>query len=108
MLDHGGPWRYRAEVKKDIIAVYQADSAEGHDLFAELCGRRHLSEQEKLKRVTYTAVLRFTLVDKNPRVFGTERFCFRGSIDDWIPLGKIGTLASLASQFIRHLGQESF
>jgi hypothetical protein len=108
LLDHGGPWRYRAEIKKDIITVYQADDQDSFDGLAKQWGRRPLSRQDMGMRASYMAVLRFTLVDKKPRVFGTERFCFRGSIDDWIPLGKIGTLASLTGQFVRHLGQDSF
>jgi hypothetical protein len=34
----------------------------------------------------YTAMLRFSLDDKEKRQFIAERYCFRGSIDDWIYL----------------------
>jgi len=49
-----------------------------------------------------------TLIDKKARVFVAERFCFRGSVDDWIPIGGPGTLAAHVRRFIKHLGQESF
>ena len=61
------------------------------------------------KRASFTPVMRFVLSDKEKRTFYTERFCFRGSIDDWIYLGSSGgTLLSQIMLYIKHLGQESF
>ena len=61
------------------------------------------------KTVSFTPVMRFVLSDKEERIFYTERFCFRGSIDNWIYLGTSGgTLLSQLMQYIKHLGQESF
>lgn len=54
------------------------------------------------------AVLRFVLIDKKTRTFVTQRFCFRGSIDDWIHVGGPGALAAQVRQFVKHLGRESF
>lgn len=53
------------------------------------------------------AVLRFILVDKKARRFVTERFCFRGSVDDWIHIGGPGPLADQVSEYVEHLGRES-
>lgn len=38
--------------------------------------------------------------------FFVERFCYRGSIDDWIPLGCVNLAGTNA--YIRHLGHLSF
>ena len=59
----------------------------------------------------YMKVLRFTLVDEAKRTFSVQRWCFRGSIDDWIDLlssGNHGNLSDLIKKFCPHIGQESF
>jgi hypothetical protein len=54
-------------------------------------------------------VLRFSLVDEHTRTFFTERWCFLGSIDDWVPLmGGTGELKALVQKYCPHLGRESF
>jgi hypothetical protein len=53
-------------------------------------------------------MLRFELVNPNTREFSAERWCFRGSIDNWIPLAGYGPLAKLVEKYAKYLGQESF
>jgi hypothetical protein len=56
-------------------------------------------------------VLRFTLVDEDDRTFHAQRWCFRGSVDDWIGLwssGGDGPLTDLVKRFCPHVGRESF
>ena len=53
-------------------------------------------------------MLRFPLVDPVNRLFGAERWCFFGSIDNWYPLSKIGRLDTLVEELAKHLDQESF
>jgi len=57
---------------------------------------------------TFSAVLRFILDDAEKRLFTVERYCFKGSIDDWIYLAGPEPLESLANKYLKHLGQESF
>ena len=57
---------------------------------------------------TYSAVIRFTLVDATRRIFQTQRYCFLGAIDDWIDIGKPGPLSALARRYIKHVGKDSF
>jgi hypothetical protein len=56
----------------------------------------------------YQKVLRFTLIDDDRRSFAAERWCFLGSIDDWIPLSGSGDLSKLVQRYGPHIGQESF
>ena len=70
-------------------------------------GHRPLSVAEKVRHASFMAVMRLVLVDKKTRTFVTERFCFRGSVDDWIHIGGPGTLLSQIHQFVKHLGRES-
>lgn len=51
---------------------------------------------------------RFKLVREEERVFEVQRYCFRGSIDDWISLHHEGTLDELCRVYLVHLGKESF
>ena len=39
--------------------------------------------------------MRFVLEDKKQRIFIAERFCFKGSIDDWIDIGGPDSLENL-------------
>ena len=59
----------------------------------------------------YQKMLRFTLDDKTDRTFRVQRWCFKGSIDDWIDLwvsGGIGKLPDLVREFCPHIGRDSF
>jgi hypothetical protein len=53
------------------------------------------------------AVMRFVLKDKAARKFAPERFCFRGSVEDWISIGEPDQLGKLVSKFLKHLGRDS-
>jgi len=56
----------------------------------------------------YQKVLRFTLIDEDQRCFAAERWCFLGSIDNWINLSGGGELARLIERYAPHIGKESF
>jgi hypothetical protein len=101
-------WRYWVEVKKNAIVIYEAGEMKSMDGMLATFGRGPMSDADKRRFASYMAMLRFSLVDKKTRAFVTERFCFRGSVDDWIHVGGPGTLADQVRQFVRHLGQESF
>jgi hypothetical protein len=73
----------------------------------ERCGFRDLppSYRNSMK------VMRFTLADEQDRTFRVQRWCIRGSIDDWINLWMSrgeGKLHDLVRKFCPHIGQESF
>jgi hypothetical protein len=82
--------------------------------------RQHTSDQNcivdvKRKQIVvyegqggyFYQMLRFTLVDEKARSFSADRWCFRGSIDDWFPLD-CGELRKLVEKYCRHLGKDSF
>ncbi len=60
------------------------------------------------KNSGYSPMFRFTLIDEDERVFGAERWCFRGSIDDWIDLAGVASLKAIAELFLPYLGDEGF
>jgi hypothetical protein len=106
---HGEIWEYRAEVKKDAIWVHESGTDAGgiSDLIMTYTGRP-MSTDEQLRHAHYMAVMRFVLADKEDRTFVTERFCFKGSIDDWIYIDGPAPLTEQADKYIKHLGRDSF
>lgn len=106
---HGEAWQYRAEVKKDTIVVYECGTDMGGlNEMAMTFARRPMSAAEKLRFARYMAMLRFVLDDKIARTFVTERFCFKGSVDDWIFVDGPAALADQVGKYVKHLGRESF
>lgn len=52
---------------------------------------------------------KFSLCDEEKRSFVASRWCYRGSIDDWIPLcSGPEPLSQLVRKYCRHIGEESF
>ena len=58
------------------------------------------------KLFTYTPMLRFTLTDETERKYLVERYCFLGSIDDWIDLEFSMSLEKIVRKYCIHLGKE--
>lgn len=104
------------DVEKRALVVYVPGMSEesAHDLLGStLLGGLMTSRLEQaidrlVVRSTYLPMLRLTFVGGTPRLFTMERWCFRGSIDDWIYLDGPQPLAALLEKYAQHLGQESF
>ncbi len=58
--------------------------------------------------LNYMPEIRFELIDVKNRLFITQRYCYRGLIDDWIFLGTPDKLSNLVKKYVVHLGKESF
>lgn len=53
--------------------------------------------------------IRFRLVDKESRLFQTERVVFSGFFDySFHPVGEIGAIEDVARNYGQHLGKDSF
>lgn len=108
LLRHGEEWQYKAQIKKDTITVYECRTDMGWlDDLAGMYGVPPLTAADKARSAHYMAVLRFTIADKLKRTFVTERFCFRGSVDDWIYIDGPADLPEQVKKYIKHLGRES-
>jgi hypothetical protein len=102
---------YKIDVKGNAIVVYTADQnieALVH-LFQDVGSMRDEAKiRSAIRReITYSLMLQFVLSDDKPRAFVAQRYCFRGSVDDWIDIGH-GPLATLVKTYITHLGKESY
>ncbi|NJL42642.1 MAG: hypothetical protein HC935_03190, partial [Pseudanabaena sp. SU_2_4] len=99
------------DVKGKNIIVYLAD--QNVDDLLELVSFSYTKNspgvREAIARsLTYSPMMQFVLEDSQTRKFAVERWCFRGSVDDWISLGSSTDLKELVKNYARHLGKESF
>ena len=123
----------RALIRPDELAVVNAELSERqtsqHCYLAEVNGKEivihegdtHIEtlrainirfsesglEDYAARNAQYTAVMRFVLQDEAKRIFQPERYCFRGSVEDWISIGEPAELHKLVSKFFKHLGRDS-
>jgi xanthine/CO dehydrogenase XdhC/CoxF family maturation factor len=105
---------YRVNVKPDRIEVYEAVGPDAEDLIEALRGRGFdvlgLDERIRAERERYTQftpVLRFILQDEETRVYRAQRWCYLGSIDDWLFI-TTGPVEQLARRMIPTLGTDEF
>jgi hypothetical protein len=114
---HPKSHNYRVAVKRDRIEVYERVGLGADELVSTLRemglgtpGMRHRIEELRTdmdRRAQFTPVLRFVLADAEQRTFHTERWCYLGSIDDWIYVGTRGPLDRLAREWIPRLGTDA-
>lgn len=98
----------------DCLVVYASNCspAPATGLFERRFGKGAAAESRVGEWLTahahYAPELRFTLRNEDERLYGAERWCYRGSIDGWFPLRGHGPLEAIARSYLPHLGQESF
>jgi hypothetical protein len=100
------------EIDGDSLVVYWPNTSVSEAVeLIEVLAERVDPQRLRLymeKRISYTPLLRFTLIDVEERLFTAGRFCFRGSIDDWIDIAGPAPLAAHLQASIPHLGHDSF
>jgi hypothetical protein len=100
------------DVTRDAIEVYLPNYTrqEALDLIGYLTGG--LPSAESVERLqsqgSFSPMLRFVLRDRQEDIFTVQRWCYRGSIDNWTYDLDQGKLATLVSKYAPHLGKESF
>jgi hypothetical protein len=105
---------YRVNVKHDRIEIYELTGPDTDALISDLreSGMLFPGKETTLRTfleggARFTPVLRFILADKEQRTFYAERWCYLGSIDDWIFV-TTGTVNELAGRMIPTLGTDAF
>jgi hypothetical protein len=102
---------YKIDVKGNAIEIHMAhqDSETFREMFTGY--RPDLDQTQIAARVTqavhYFPMMQFLLEDDTRRTFTAQRYCFIGSVDDWIDIG-YGPLTKLVKRYVKHLGQESY
>ena len=105
---------YRVNVRSEEIEIYERVGPNPTELLAGLNFRlfdseigKRLEEEERIYS-QFTPILRFILYDEQERYFGVKRMCYLGSVDDWIDIGKGGSLGEVAEEIIPLLGTERY
>ncbi len=117
--EYAGLEHFIVDVEGDSLVVYLPDR--GEDMADEMLERfgglasfmSHRMQQTKewlMRHSNYTKMMRFLLVDPAKRLFVVQRWCFRGSVDDWIGLGRRtpAPLPDLVRLYAQDLGKDSF
>jgi hypothetical protein len=106
---------YRVAIKRNRIEVYERVGSGAEELIAELAQRGFVGPDfadqiraTKERHAQFRPVLRFILANAEQRIFHTQRWCYLGSIDDWIYIGPTGAVNELARQTIPTLGSDAF
>lgn len=102
---------YIVDVKKNTILVYTPDQdvdllAETFEIFPGVQVERAKAALQRV--LSYSPMLQFVLVDEEKRIFETRRYCFMGSIDDWISISGAERLSELVKTYVQHLGEDSY
>lgn len=105
---------YRVNVKHDRIEVYESVGPDVDGLLSDLKEIGFLPRAKETdlratleRSAQFTPVLRFILEDEGTRVYRAERWCYLGSIDDWIFI-TTGPVKQLARRMIPTLGTDEF
>lgn len=101
---------FKIDVKKNQIIIFLPDQdlKSFNKMFLNYPGVNKDKLEESFKNgLTYSPMMRFVLIDQERRDFRVDRWCYRGSIDDWIDLN-YGSSRNLVEEYCRHLGRESF
>ncbi len=111
MRKYAGGQDCKIDVKGNAIVVYTPNQSV--EEFAQLLkGLNSFISQAQVRAlfarsVQYAPMLQFILEDEKRRTFTAQRYCFIGSVDDWIDIGH-GPLPTLVKRYVKHLGQESY
>lgn len=112
--------KYLIDCKDKNITIYESniDHTNLKDIFGGLLNniptRPGVSANDAMTALVniadqhYTAILRFRLDNEDKRKFIAERFCFRGSIDDWIYLSGPESFKDIVKKHLRNLGKDEF
>ena len=102
---------YKIDVRGNAIMIHTAhqDSETFREMFSR--ARPDLDQTQiaalVAQAVHYFPMMQFLLEDEQRRTFTAQRYCFIGSIDDWIGIGH-GQLTTLVKRYVKHLGHESY
>ena len=114
-------YRYRVDCKDKEIIIYESHVNVGNvenilgNFFmqfpiknADVKSKQTLDDVVNTVAREYSPIMKFTLVDEKQRTFAAQRFCYKGSVDDWIWIGGPADLQQLVKKFVPKLGTDDF
>ena len=99
---------YKFEAKKKAIIICMPN--QNVEELVKITSKFNIEKRRELilREMTYSPILQFILIDSENRLFETQRWCFLGSIDDWIVIGEVDKLEKLVKKYMKHIGEDSF
>ncbi|NEV61862.1 hypothetical protein [Thiorhodococcus minor] len=100
----------KIDVRKNVIRIYTPSQDIGalEGMLGEFSPLPSMTKEAMNQILSYSAEMQFLLIDEEKRTFMAQRFCYLGSIDDWIMIGAPDSLDALIKKYLPHLGEESF
>jgi hypothetical protein len=104
---------YKIDVKGNVILIYTAvqdiDALAGlfTDLYPDPAANVEIMANLR-NMVHYSPMLVFQIMDAARRTFQTQRYCFLGSVDDWIKKELAPLVDETIQKYVKHLGQDSY
>jgi hypothetical protein len=107
---------YRVSAKRDQILIYERIGPDAEEISA-IFGKFSIFPEKKMTKslqerldqtARFTPVMRFVLVDEEKRTYIAERWCYLGSIDDWVGVDSPDKLEALVRRLAPKLGTEAF
>src|SRR5699024_5906374 len=96
---------YKLDVQDNFMCIYPV-TASNDTVYTQLF--EILGEEDIASLKPYDTDIRYELMNRDERIFSVHRFCFLGSVDDWIELEDSTDLSYLVKEYVVHLGQDSF
>ena len=102
--------KYRVSIKNKQIVIYESRGADFGEMIAGIGWSMPASigREFEERHAQFSPIMRFILEEPEERIFSPQRWCFRGSIDDWIHIGVPGEIEELAKELIPLLGTDDF
>jgi len=102
--------KYRAAIKNNQIVIYESQGFDYVEILTQMGWTASESPADKFREhdAQYSPIMRFILNSFEGRIFIPQRWCFRGSIDDWIIAGDSGKIQILVEKLIPKLGTDEF
>jgi hypothetical protein len=102
--------KYRAVIRNNQIVICESQGSDYAEILIQLGWNASESPDHKFREhnAQYSPIMRFILNSSEGRIFIPQRWCFRGSIDDWINAGDSGKIDFLAERLIPKLGTDEF
>ena len=99
----------RVVIQGRSLVIYESPNIGHFDSISKrMGGLPNFAIREMQSTSQMSPAFRFKLIEMQERVFEAQRFCFRGSVDDWVSLHHEGPLDELCQRYLKHLGKESF
>ncbi len=103
---------YRLSINGKEMAIYIAEKERNNRLLGSLMEPFFTKTQIdhfKSIRKTFEESMRIIIHEnKSEKEFEVQRYCYRGSVDDWITVGVESDIKKIRDGYLIHLGRDSY